>query len=168
MAALPRAATGVRISRRVAGVGSLGRPRFVAIAESAGGLVARKRKPGRRRRRRGCSRRTAPMPPAACCRRSSAPSIRGSRFAGRGSSAAGAGLLEDRGRRSAGKRDEHKLLRAMGWETANVHGYNSARRVAIARDVSARKNGWLLAAASAMVDATIEDWRVWKRQGRST
>ena len=67
-----------------------------------------------------------------------------------------------------GKRDEHKLLRAMGWETANVHGYNSARRVAIARDVSARKNGWLLAAASAMVDATIEDWRVWKRQGRST
>src|SRR5204863_2076718 len=44
MAALPKGAASVRISRRVAGVGSLGRPRFVAIGESAGGLVAREAK----------------------------------------------------------------------------------------------------------------------------
>src|SRR5262249_20308286 len=44
LAALPEGAQGVRICRRVAGVGSLGRPRFLAIAECRGGFVAREAK----------------------------------------------------------------------------------------------------------------------------
>src|SRR4029453_4676252 len=39
LAALPKGAANLRISRRVAGVGSLGRPRFVALPDSDGGLV---------------------------------------------------------------------------------------------------------------------------------
>jgi hypothetical protein len=66
-----------------------------------------------------------------------------------------------------GERDERKLLRAMGWETANMQGCGGARRKAIARDLSARKADWLLDAAGAMVDDTVQDWRVWKRQGRT-
>jgi len=169
MAALPRAATGVRISRRVAGVGSLGRPRFVAIAESAGGLVAREAKawaPSAATRLLGSDRANAASRLLPQVVRAVDPgfAIRRPWIVRRLAPDCSKIEVDD----LPGKRDEHKLLRAMGWETANVHGYNSARRVAIARDVSARKNGWLLAAASAMVDATIEDWRVWKRQGRST
>jgi hypothetical protein len=43
-AALPPAATIRRIARRTAGTGSLGRPRWVALAEWRGGLVAREAK----------------------------------------------------------------------------------------------------------------------------
>jgi hypothetical protein len=169
MAALPKGAASVRISRRVAGVGSLGRPRFVAIAESAGGLVAREAK--------------AWAPSAATRLRASAGGDVASRLLPRVVRAVDPVFAIRRPwiiRRLApdcskievgdlpGKRDEQKLLRAMGWETANVHGYASGRRTAIARDLSSRQSGWLLAAASAMADATIEDWRVWKRQGRRT
>ena len=168
MAALPKGFASVRISRRVAGVGSLGRPRFVAIAESAGGLVAREAK--------------AWAPSAATRLRASADDV-ARRLLPQVIRAVDPGFAIRRPwivRRLApdcskievddlpGKRDEQKLLRAMGWETANVHGYSSARRTAIARDLSSRQSGWLLAAASAMADATVEDWRLWKRQGRGT
>ena len=59
------------------------------------------------------------------------------------------------------KRDERKLLRAMGWETANMHG-RVARR-AIARDLASRKGRWLLRASGEMLDAVLEDWRAWTR-----
>ena len=170
MAALPKGAASVRISRRVAGVGSLGRPRFVAIADSAGGLVAREAKawaPSAASRLGGAlvggdvasrllSQVIRAVDPAFAIRR---PWIV-RRLAPDCSKIEVADL--------PGTRDEQKLLRAMGWETANVHGYNSARRSAIARDLSSRQSGWLLAAAAAMADATVEDWRLWKRQGRGT
>jgi len=169
MTALPRNASNVRISRRVAGVGSLGRPRFVAIAESVGGLVAREAK--------------AWAPSAATRLRVSDGAQAASRLLPLVIRAVDPGFAIRRPwiiRRLApdcskievddlpGKRDEQKLLRAMGWETANVHGYDRARRTAIARDLSRRKSSWLLEAARAMVHATVEDWRLWKRQGRST
>jgi hypothetical protein len=55
----------------------------------------------------------------------------------------------------------------MGWETANMQGCGGARRKAIVHDLSARKADWLLDAAGAMLDDTMQDWRVWKRQGRT-
>jgi hypothetical protein len=163
---LPRNAEGVRMCRRVAGVGSLGRPRFVGIADLAGGLVAREAK--------------AWLPSAATRSRGSGADV-AARLLPQVIRAADPGFAIRRPwiiRRLAPdcskieiddlprKRDERRLLRAMGWETANVHGYSSARRTGIARDLSARKTGWLLQAASAMADATVDDWRVWKRQGR--
>jgi hypothetical protein len=169
MAALPRDAHSVRICRRVAGVGSLGRPRYVGIAESAGGLVAREAK--------------AWAPPVATRSRASAPANVASRLLPQIIRAVDPGfavrrpwiirrLAPDCSKIEIGdlprKRHERKLLRAMGWETANVHGYSSARRTAIARDLSSRRDGWLLAAANEMTDDTVDDWRVWKRHGRNT
>jgi len=155
------------MSRRVAGVGSLGRPRFVGIAEFAGGLVAREAK--------------AWAPSAVTRSRASGSAGSADRLLPQVIRAADPGFAIRRPwiiRRLApdcskieigdlpGKRDERRLLRAMGWETANVHGYSSTRRTAIARDQSARKTGWLLQAAGAMADAMVDDWHVWKRQGR--
>ena len=168
-AALPRGAGDAQLFTRVAGVGSLGRPRFVAIADCAGGLVAREAK--------------AWVPSAAARSAGSARRGVGDRLLSQVIRAADPGFAIRRPwiiRRLAPdcskieldemprRRDEWRLLRAMGWETANVHGYSGLRRAAIARHLSARKDGWLLEAAGAMAAATIEDWRVWKRQGRST
>ena len=61
------------------------------------------------------------------------------------------------------KRDEGKLLYAMGWETANVHlGSPKAIKV-IQRDLSKRKAKWLPGAAKQMTSVTISDWRDWAR-----
>jgi hypothetical protein len=59
------------------------------------------------------------------------------------------------------KLDEVKLLRAMGWETANVH--LGSRRARIARDVAKRRGPWLERAASDMADAVVQDWKDWRR-----
>lgn len=60
------------------------------------------------------------------------------------------------------KRDELKLLRAMGHETANIHlGTPNAAR-AIAADLRKRSSRWLFNAAQAMEWATINDWKQWR------
>jgi hypothetical protein len=165
--ALPRGAETPQISRRVAGVGSLGRPRFVAIAECAGGYIAREAK--------------AWLPSAANRAGVSGSGDIGNRLLERSIRAADPAFairrpwivrrlapdcsrieLDDLPR----ERDERKLLHAMGWETANMQGCGGAHRTAIVRDLSARKADWLLDAAAVMVDATEEDWRAWKRQRR--
>jgi hypothetical protein len=61
------------------------------------------------------------------------------------------------------QRDERRLLRAMGWETANVHlggGAKSGRK--IGKDLAARKPGWLHASATAMQKAVAADWKAYK------
>jgi hypothetical protein len=166
--ALPRGAQGARIHRRVAGVGSLGRPRFVAIADCTGGLVAREVKSW--------------LPSAASRAGVSGSGDIADRLLAQSVRAADPAFAIRRPwivRRLAPdcsrielddlpkERDERKLLRAMGWETANMQGCGGTRRTAIARDLSARKAGWLLEAAGAMVDATVEDWRAWKRQRKT-
>ena len=57
---------------------------------------------------------------------------------------------------------EVQLLHAMGWETANIHHGSKDSIAAIRRDLKKRKPGWLQAAAEAMVAATQEDWQAWK------
>ena len=161
-AALPAGFSDYRVRPRVAGVGSLGRERFVATAEWSGGIVAREAK--------------AWVPSAAL-------------WAGATKDGDAADALMAQAIRAddpcfavrkpwivrrlapdcsrieladlPAKRDERRLLRAMGWETANMHG-RGARR-AIARDLTSRKSRWLLRAAGEMVDATLADWRAWKK-----
>jgi hypothetical protein len=58
--------------------------------------------------------------------------------------------------------DECKLLRMMGWETANVHLGSAAQRGAILEDLRSRKKDWLSVAARRMRDATVEDFRAWR------
>jgi hypothetical protein len=62
----------------------------------------------------------------------------------------------------ASVQDECRLLYMMGWETANVHLGNPARRTAIRTDLKSRKSGWLCTAARSMRDATVKDWRAWR------
>lgn len=61
------------------------------------------------------------------------------------------------------KRDELKLLRAMGHETANIHlgTRNAAQK--IATDLRQRPSRWLFNAAQAMERATINDWKQWRK-----
>jgi hypothetical protein len=60
---------------------------------------------------------------------------------------------------------ELRLLHAMGWETANIHlGTPSARKL-ILRHIPKQKGKWLHHAAEAMLQATRSDWDVWKKKG---
>jgi Uncharacterized protein conserved in bacteria (DUF2252) len=59
------------------------------------------------------------------------------------------------------KRDEYRLLEAMGWETANIH-LGSRASAGIRRDLAKRHGNWLREAAKAMVKATASDWKDWK------
>jgi hypothetical protein len=59
-------------------------------------------------------------------------------------------------------RDEIRLLFAMGWETANIHlGTRNARRT-VSRHLDRLKPVELLSAAKDMAKAVTKDWRAWK------
>jgi hypothetical protein len=164
---LPKGTTDIRIRPRTAGMGSLGRPRFVALGTRNGARIAREAK--------------VVVPSA--CEWARPEGHREKNFAAR--------LFE----RAVRDRDpffavrsgwsirrlspdctkidvshlpdpkyERKLLYAMGWETANVH-LGTARRVDIRRDLMRRKSKWLDAAARDMVEAVVDDWWMWKKTG---
>jgi len=64
-------------------------------------------------------------------------------------------------------RDELRLLSAMGWETANVHlGAVDARKY-VRRHLGRLKPNWLFAAARDMEKAVTSDWHAWKKSGDS-
>lgn len=59
------------------------------------------------------------------------------------------------------ERDEERLLYAMGWETANIHlGSNTAH---LKKDLAKRRGRWLHDAAKAMRDAVVADWKAWRK-----
>ncbi|HKD09051.1 MAG TPA: DUF2252 family protein [Bryobacteraceae bacterium] len=60
-------------------------------------------------------------------------------------------------------KEKDKLLRAMGWETANVH-IGSKQTRALLKDLARRPNQWLHEAAARMVKATRADWDEWRGQ----
>jgi hypothetical protein len=60
------------------------------------------------------------------------------------------------------RRDEARLLKAMGWEAGNIHlGTRGAGR-AIAIDMARRKQGWLRDAATRMARRLRADWKDWR------
>jgi hypothetical protein len=149
-----------KVSHRVAGLGSLGRQRFVAVADWRGGSLAREAKA---------------LAPSACV------------WASRGGGTAPIRYQEiiDKAvrcpdpfvrlqkrwivRRLAPdcsrielaslpeNRDEIKLLHAMGFETANVH-LGSVKPRVVLEDLKKRPRGWLLAAAHKMRKAVQADF----------
>ncbi|MGO8691494.1 MAG: DUF2252 family protein [Thermoguttaceae bacterium] len=163
---LPEKGLGYKVVHRVAGLGSLGRQRFVALAQWRGGLIAREAKA---------------LAVSAClwekqAGRTSAilyqtildRSVRvldpwvqlcGSwlvrRLAPDCSRVELAAMPKDR--------DEQKLLRTMGQETGNVHVGDSAARAVIQKDLAQRHGHWLRKAAQDMADATEEDWKEWRK-----
>jgi hypothetical protein len=167
--ALPEDKLSHRIVHRQAGLGSLGRQRFTALAHWRGGMVAREAKA---------------LTTSAWWWLSDQedPPIQYVQIAARAVRVADPFLRFHDGwvvRRLApdcsrvelqhltGVQDECKLLRMMGWETANVHLGSSSQRAAILSDLRKRKGDWLCAAARRMRDATLEDWRAWRGGGKA-
>ncbi|HVV46763.1 MAG TPA: hypothetical protein VHC72_16230 [Bryobacteraceae bacterium] len=60
------------------------------------------------------------------------------------------------------EKDETRLLRAMGWETANLHP-GAKRTAEVLADFKKRPPGWLHKAAASMVAATKQDWNEWRK-----
>lgn len=154
-----------RVVHRIAGLGSLGRLRFVALADWHGGSVAREAKelttsawlwahPSKRRakifyqeildRSLRC-----PDPFAKLCGRwmlrRLAPDCSRIELAS-----------------LPATHDAVKLLFAMGWETANVH-LGSVKASVLSRDLAKRESGWLHKAAEEMFESTSRDWQAWKK-----
>jgi hypothetical protein len=165
---LPEPGLNYRVVHRIAGLGSLGRQRFVALAPWRGGSIAREAKalapsawlwqqahPGDdlhyEKALTTAVRMVDPWVHLAgrwIVRRLS-PDCRRIELES---------LPEDR--------DELKLLAAMGRETANIHlGNGAAARKAIGDDLDKRPRKWLLKAAQAMVASVCADWKVWRKNG---
>jgi hypothetical protein len=60
-------------------------------------------------------------------------------------------------------RDEQKLLWLMGYELAHVHLGNRGASVRIQVDLHRRKPKWLRQSAETMAEATLAEWKEWKR-----
>lgn len=165
-AALPEPRLELRILHRRSGLGSLGRLRFTALAEWRGGKVAREAK--------------ALLPPVwlwaagaardkriyydECVRhavRAHDPFLR----------TKGAWILRRLSpycsrielRQMPRWRDEQKLLWTMGRELANVHLGTPGARARIRADLRRHKLKWLRQSAETMTEATLADWKEWKR-----
>ena len=162
--AMPEAGLSYGLRRRVSGLGSLGRPRFVALAEWRGGKVAREAKRliasgglwAQGQKGGGTLLYQSMLEQSVRCRD---PFVRmeGEWLLRRLSPYCSRIEVTALPR----KRDEGRLLYAMGWETANVHLGDRQHIKVVQRDLDARKSTWLRKAAKAMVKATIADWRAW-------
>ena len=163
---LPESGLKYRVAHRAAGLGSLGRERYLALGEYRGGKVAREAKA---------------LAPSACVwaeRTKSDASIHYQEILDR-SIRDPDPFVRLKGRwivrrlapdcsrvelsQLPKQRDEYKLLQCMGFETANVHlGTAKAGRM-IAQDLGHRHEHWLHDAAASMVKATIKDWEAWRK-----
>jgi uncharacterized protein (DUF2252 family) len=169
--ALTTAMPGARVrlekcARRTAGVGSLGRPRWVGVAHWHGGPLVREAK--------------AIVPSAWV--RSAPPAGQVTRC---GEIATGRHRAPDPWYRvSAGiavrrlspnnrklEADDapamlvsRKMLRAMGRDLASVHLGTGDRRAVIERDLTSRKSRWLVPAVERAADFVRCDYKAWKRR----
>jgi hypothetical protein len=164
-AALPDPRLPYRIVRRIAGVGSLGRCRVVALAEWRGARIAREAKawlPSAAAWAAGAPEKSG-VGEALLARAVRNPdplfAFRGPWIVRRLAPDCSRIEIEELPR----ARDEEKLLRAMGAETANIH--LGTPRAAIRADLRARPARWLERAAIAMADAVETEWREWVKRG---
>lgn len=161
---LPERGLNLRFAHRVAGTGSLGRRRYIALADWHGGTIAREAKelcasawrwarssrPGNKIWYEDILR---------CSVRCPDPFVRLRgrwiirRLAPDCSRIELASLPE--------KFEAFHLLRAMGFETANVH-LGSASAATLMEDVMQRESSWLHSAAERMIQTTKEDWNEWR------
>jgi uncharacterized protein DUF2252 len=163
--ALPQPKLPCRIVHRQAGLGSLGRRRFTALAEWCGGMIAREAKELRLSawHWEDAGQRNGPLHYREIVDRAvRAPDpfldIKRVWLLRR--------LAPDCSRVELSSlpkmNDELKLLAAMGWETANVHIGTKLAIRKIAADLRSRPAKWLRKATEDMADATNSDWKEWK------
>jgi hypothetical protein len=163
---LPRHGLDYRVARRVAGLGSLGRVRLVAIAECNGGKVAREAKalvPSSVHWAKGTEEPSELMYQTIINRAVRSPDpfvqLRGHWIVRRLSPHCSRIELNVLPR----NRDELKLLFAMGWETANIHLGSRSALKPIRRYLDRLKPNWLSSSARDMAAVVTEDWRAWKK-----
>ncbi len=164
---LPEPDLAYKLAHRVSGLGSLGRERFMAIADWDGGKIARE---------------TKPVISSACLWANDGEGYEHIFYENIITYAKRAPdpFLKVRGRwivrRLAPlctridltmlpkKRDEKHLLQAMGFETANIHLGSQTAIKSVLRDLTRRKSGWLNSAARKMTDCVMKDWDEWRRR----
>ena len=152
-ALVPHPVTHRTIVRREAGLGSLGQPRFAMIAMCDGAEIAREAK--------------ALIPPKRYYERAMIRAIRSpdpyQRVVGRWivkRLAPDSNPIEIA--TLGAKRDEARLVHAMGVETANVHLGSPAGAKAALTDVRRRHARWLHHAAKAMAQITEREWQEYR------
>jgi hypothetical protein len=163
--ALPSAQEKYLLKRRIAGLGSLGHPRILALSRWRGAFIAREAKAIRPSAWVWAKKASSTE---IYCEKLVQRSIRvpdpGVRFEGRWvvrrlapdcSRIELASLSQDR--------DEARLLYSMGWETANMHFGTPKAIASVRHDLDARRGRWLHKAAKAMFLATAKDWEKWRR-----
>jgi hypothetical protein len=164
--ALPSRSLAYKVVRREAGLGSLGQPRFVAIARWQGGLIAREAKalvpsamvwvsghtgkgqPYYERTLRHAIRSPDPV-----------QAVIGRWLVRRLSPESNPIDIEQLPK----TRDEQQLLHAMGTEAANVHIGSRSHIPAIIKDLQRRKSKWLRVAAKTMAKAVEREWKDYRR-----
>jgi hypothetical protein len=62
------------------------------------------------------------------------------------------------------KVDEKRLLESMGFETANIHLGSKSASKTVSKDITKRRSGWLHDAAKIMTNNVIEDYEDWRKQ----
>jgi hypothetical protein len=166
--AMPAAGLPFRVVHRQAGLGSLGRRRFTAVAEWCGGFIAREAK--------------ELAPSAWNWEANSRPqrlllyhqavdqAVRvADPFLGFHKQWLLRRLAPDCSRIELAAllraKDEMKLLHAMGWETANVHLGDSRAAPPVRKSLRQLPANWLVRSSARMVEATLADWQDW-RAGR--
>jgi hypothetical protein len=161
---LPERKVAYRLVRRVAGLGSLGKERVVALAEWRGSVIAREAKAITPSAWRWAAKAStdklfyeAILDRAVRCR-DPWVRLRGRWLVRR--------LAPDCGRVElatlAKSIEAKRLLQAMGRETANIHLGSPKAIKEIYRDLRRRKLGWLHEASKGMMEALREDWKLWK------
>ena len=161
---LPASARPYQLKRRVAGLGSLGHPRILAMSCSEGAYIAREAKAIRPSawtwHNRSKSEEIYGGKLIECAVRVKDPCVR---FDGRWVARR---LAPDCSRIELAslpkERDEARLLYCMGWETANMHFGSPQAIPKVKRDLLARRGRWLHKASKAMLKATIADWEEWR------
>lgn len=165
-AAMPEPRLAIRTARRTAGSGSLGRPRWIGIADWRGAPVVREAKAilpsawelvnGRGKARIHCG------------------EIASGRYRAvdpwfRIVNGIAVRRLSPNNRKIEADDDaallSSPMLEAMGFELASIHLGTADRSAAIGQDLSRRKPGWLLSAARRMAAAIERDHAAWKSTG---
>lgn len=162
---LPAGTTDVRLYRRWAGLGSLGRPRYVAVGSWYGGLVAREAKAATPSAL--CMPKTGIANPLADYRRIEALGFRARdphlRLAD--------GWVVRRLSPEARKieiaeieqvTDRHALLEAMGRELANMHRGTAGTAAELRKALAKLPKNWLHRAAAAAAERIIEDYEAFR------
>jgi len=162
---LPTPQLPYRVVRRIAGVGSLGHHRYVAVADWRGGQIALEAK--------------AAIPSACLWARPAAPSRiyyqlaleQAIRCPDPFVRLSGKWLVRQLAPDSSpieietmtGQKDQDKLLHAMAWEAANVHLGTVGASARITANLNSRSGKWLRTAVKEMAAATVGDWKEWKK-----